>query len=97
MMILMMIIIVIIIAIIMMMIKIILIIAVVIIINNPFQPGGFSTGSTTGEKYFKWLPKSAQHAVWFMNWAPSYCPTFLKISFLFLDRFCSLNTCFGCS
>ena len=29
------------------MIKIILIIAVVIIINSPFQPGNFSTGSTT--------------------------------------------------
>ena len=42
------IIIVIIIAIMIMMIKIILIIAVVIIINSPFQPGNFSTGSTTG-------------------------------------------------
>ena len=39
--------IVIIIAIMIMMIKIILIIAVVIIINSPFEPGDFSTGSTT--------------------------------------------------
>ena len=31
-----------------MMIKMRLIIAVVIIINSPFQPGDFSTGSTTG-------------------------------------------------
>ena len=44
----MIIIIVIIIAIIIMMIKIILIIAVVIIISSSFQPGDFSTGSTTG-------------------------------------------------
>ena len=38
---------VIIIAIMIMMIKIILIIAAVIIINSPFEPGDFSTGSTT--------------------------------------------------
>ena len=43
----MIIIIVIITAIMMKMIKIILIIAAVIIINSPFQPGDFSTGSTT--------------------------------------------------
>ena len=47
-MILMMIIIVIITAIMVMMIKMILITAVVIVINSPFQPGDFSTGSTTG-------------------------------------------------
>ena len=39
--------IVIIIAIMIMMVKMILIIAVIIIINSPFQPGDFSTGSTT--------------------------------------------------
>ena len=38
------------IAIMIIMIKIILIIAVIIIINSPFQPGGFSTGSTTGSQ-----------------------------------------------
>ena len=43
--------IVIIIAIMIMMIKIILIIAVVII-NSPFQPGNFSTGSTTDWSHF---------------------------------------------
>ena len=47
----MMIIIVIIIAIMIMMIKIILIIAVVTI-NSPFQPGNFSTGSTTDWIHF---------------------------------------------
>ena len=41
------IIIVIVIALMIMMIKIILIIAVVTIINNPFEPGDFSTESTT--------------------------------------------------
>ena len=47
----MIIIIVIIVAIMIMMIKIILIIAVVII-NSPFQPGNFSTGSTTDWSHF---------------------------------------------
>ena len=50
----MIIIIVIIIAIIIMIIKIILIIAVVIIINSSFQPGDFSTGSTTGHCQLMW-------------------------------------------
>ena len=31
-----------------MMIKIILVIVVMIIVSSPFQPGDFSTGSTTG-------------------------------------------------
>ena len=52
-MIMMIIMIIIILAIIIMMIKIILIIAVVIITNSPFEPGDFSTGSTTDKLLIK--------------------------------------------
>ena len=53
----MIVVVVIIIAIMMKMIKIILIIAVVIIINSPFQPGNFSTGSTTEMEFESPLKK----------------------------------------
>ena len=53
----MMLVVVIIIAIMIMVLKIILLIVVVIIKNSPFQPGDFSTGSTTDVPW-KWLKKN---------------------------------------
>ena len=48
------------IAILIMVIKIILIIAVVIIINSPFQPGYFSTESTTGVGFLSMFTKTRE-------------------------------------